>query len=110
MVENGTVTLCAYFGDGNTIYIPRKIENKNVTKIIDYCFTFNKATKVYIPSEVITIDATGFDVYVNNSNATCNFYCEVASKPSGWNSNWVYNTRNNSTSYINKHFGTIFEY
>ena len=107
-VNGDEVTLCAYAGSENIVYIPTQIKTYNVTTIKGYCFTFTKSTSIYIHNSITTIENIGFDVRTNSSY--CYFYCEIASKPSGWNNNWYYNSKTNSTAYCNIYFSSDLEY
>ena len=58
--------------------------NENVTSIRSSAFSgCNKLTHIFIPSEVTNI---GSNVFENCKEIT--IYCEVSSKPDGWNNNW----------------------
>ena len=59
-------------------------DNSKLTTIGSYAFSgCSSLTSIYIPDSVTTIKGYAFN---NCSNLI--IYCEAASKPSGWNSNW----------------------
>ncbi len=59
-------------------------DNSKLTTIGSYAFSScSSLTLIYIPDSVTTIKGYAFN---NCSNLI--IYCEAASKPSGWNSNW----------------------
>lgn len=80
-IENYTFSDCANL---KSILIPR-----NTTKIGEGAFeNCNKLEFIVIPYQVATIGSRAF--YINNAKLTIN--CEVASKPIGWNDDWISST------------------
>ena len=94
---NGDEITVTGYKDGNEIVIPENLFGFTVTEIGDSAFrNCNSIVSVSIPDSVINIGQYAF--------RDCNsltIYCEAASKPSDWNSNWnsscpvVWNCKNN---------------
>ncbi len=83
---NGEEITVTGYKDGNEIVIPENLFGFSVTAIGDSAFrNCNSIVSVSIPDSVINIGQYAF--------RDCNsltIYCEVASLPSDWNSNWNY--------------------
>lgn len=58
----------------------------SITAIGMYAFFANRLASVVIPSSVTTMGEKAFGTNYDNQNLT--IYCEAASKPSGWASDW----------------------
>ena len=83
---NGEEITVTGYKDGSEIVIPENLFGFTVTEIGDSAFrNCNSIVSVSIPDSVINIGQYAF--------RDCNsltIYCEVASLPSDWNSNWNY--------------------
>ena len=83
---NGDEITVTGYKDGNEIVIPENLFGFTATEIGDSAFrNCNSIVSVSIPGSVINIGQYAF--------RDCNsltIYCEVASLPSDWNSNWNY--------------------
>ena len=107
-IQSSNVTLIKYVGSSSTINIPRKIEGYNVTRIASGFFSGSSTREFYIPSEVKIIEANAF---TNTSSSRHYFYCEVASQPTGWDTNWYYSSyKSNNTSYVTKNWSQTLSY
>ncbi|MBR5168435.1 MAG: leucine-rich repeat protein, partial [Salinivirgaceae bacterium] len=86
--ENSTAEIIKYNGSSNNVVIPAKVVKDNVeykvTGIDGECFINNDTLmQVSIPKTVKTIGAKAF---AGCSELT--IYCEVHTKPGGWDSKW----------------------
>lgn len=86
--ENNTAEIIKYNGSSNNVVIPAKVVKDNVeykvTGIDGECFINNDTLmQVSIPKTVKTIGAKAF---AGCSELT--IYCEVHTKPGGWDSKW----------------------
>ena len=78
-----TIEYLAFYGCSNLTTVTIS-ENSQLTTIGDYAFLYcTSLTSIYIPGSVTTI---GYRAFYGCSNLT--IYCELSSKPSGWNSYW----------------------
>ena len=83
---NGDEITVTGYKDGNEIVIPENLFGFTVTEIGDSAFrNCNSIVSVSIPSSVTSIGSYAF-----NNCISLTIYCEVASLPSDWNSNWNY--------------------
>lgn len=81
---NGTSYIVTnYNGADATISIPTSYDGKPVTGIATGAFSNCWLDSVFIPSEIITIDANAF----YNAGSPI-LYCDVTKKPGGWDSMW----------------------
>ena len=105
------VTLLSYHGNSLFVNIPRKIDDKNVTTIKGYCFYFDKSATVNIPREITIIEQLGIELYGTSSSTKLTINCEAASKPSGWDSYFAYNSyQGSSTYYITTYYNKTLNY
>ena len=76
-----------YVGKESSVVIPSTHEGKSVTGIARYAFYYNNdvappLTSITIPSGVTSIGENAF------RSVSLTIYCEVESKPDGWDSSW----------------------
>jgi hypothetical protein len=85
-----------YLGTWNQltpVIIPSSVEGRSVTGIRTGAITYSSSGSssvpltIYIPSSVVTIEVDAI-----RCNRETNVYASATSKPTGWNSNWIYNT------------------
>ncbi len=89
LTNDDTMTVCGYEGTATEIEIASTVQGYSVTAITDKAFYGKSSlTSIVIPDSVTSI---GYRAFYNCSSLT--IYCEVASKPSGWNSSWNYDNR-----------------
>ncbi len=81
---------------------------KTVTKIATNCVVSSSRIYVYIPKTVLTIEAKAFQV--TGSSSTSYFYCEVDALPTGWDSQFFYNSYYSTTSYKTIEYGYVLGY
>ena len=104
-VINGKAILHKFIGTDTIVRIPSTIEvgNKNypVTTIETYAFerAGSKLEIIYIPENIETIEEKAFEYCYSLV-----FFCEVDSKPSGWDDNWIYNPYGNIIYWGIKNF------
>ena len=110
-VNGEEVTLLSYHGNSLFVNIPRKIDDKNVTTIKGYCFYFDKSATINIPREITIIEQLGIELYGTSSSTKLTINCEAASKPSGWDSYFAYNSyQGSSTYYITTYYNKTLNY
>lgn len=116
--NDGTIELTKYNGtykNGMTIKIPRKINGKTVASIKGHFFYENTSytnVKIYIPSTVQIVETNAFDCYISTSSSSYypSFYLEASEVPTGFESNWYYNTYYSSTSNFKVYLGQELDY
>lgn len=107
-IENNEVTLVKYLGSNSTLYIPREIEGKTVTKIASGFYSYSSNAYIYIPKEIKIIESKAF---TNTRYSTHYFYCEIGEQPTGWEADWYYNSYyGNYTSYVSKNWNRTLSY
>ena len=107
-VEGESITLVKYIGSSGTIYIPREIDGKTVTKIASGFYSAYRTTYVYIPREIEIIESKAFE---NTNTYTYNFYLEKSAQPSSWDTCWYYNSYYGSTTkYVSKNWSSSLSY
>ena len=78
------ITITEYTGDNAIIKLPSEMFGLPVTGIADRVFYNNTdLTSITIPDSITSIGS-----YVFSGCSILTIYCEAASKPSGWGSNW----------------------
>jgi len=61
-LSNGTISICGYTGNEETITVPSTIDGKNVTVIGIMAFTNNSTVKkIILPEGIVKLDAYAFD-------------------------------------------------
>ena len=65
-LSNGTISICGYTGNEETITVPSTIDGKNVTVIGIMAFTENSSVKkIILPEGIVKLDAYAFDMCPN---------------------------------------------
>ena len=83
---NGDEITVTGYKDGSEMVIPENLFGFTVTEIGDSAFrNCNSIVSVSIPDSIINIGQYAF-----RDCSSLTIYCEAASKPSDWNSNWNY--------------------
>ena len=78
------ITITEYMGDNTVIKLPSEMFGLPVTGIADRAFyNYAELTNIVIPDSV-----TGIGDYAFSGCSILTIYCETASKPHGWSSNW----------------------
>ncbi|MCI7068340.1 MAG: leucine-rich repeat domain-containing protein, partial [Mollicutes bacterium] len=109
VIEN-QITLISYIGKSSNVYIPRKIDEIPVSSIKTGFYKRNGGAEIYIPSSITTIESKAF---VNASSKKFVIHSYAQEVPSGWDSNWYFNSyRSSSTSYVEKKWEetALFDY
>lgn len=82
-IEN-TYTIVKYTGNESNVKIPENVNQITVNAIADKAFKdCTEITNITIPDSVTIIGKYAF-----NDCPNLTIYCEVSSKPSGWDRNW----------------------
>ena len=80
------VRIIGYTGNGEIATVPTEINNLPVRCIAEYAFNSTTNTKMLvIPSSITSIEA-----FATRSGGSLVIFCQAASKPEGWASNWNY--------------------
>ena len=107
-VVDDTVTLMTYTGSSTTVYIPREIDGKTVTKINSGFLSLSDRVYVHIPKTVTEAAANAFTVTGTSSYSY--FYFEASSLPTGWNSSYYYNSYYGSYTRLYTYFNQSLSY
>ena len=100
LTKDKKIKITGYNGETRKLVIPETINGYKVTSIANSAFRdCGRLTSIVIPSSVTSI---GKCTFYNCISLT--IYCEVASKPIGWDSDW------NNLDYNNKKVPFIWNY
>lgn len=66
--SDGNIIITKYAGNSSSVYIPSKIDGKNVTSIGSKCFEWRPMSYLYIPETVTSISETAFRGLTNLKN------------------------------------------
>ena len=120
--KNKYITITGYDQSNTDVDIPETIEGIKVTTIADRTFQYCESlTSIVIPSSVVSIGDSAFYACESLANIeipasvtsigqsafmdcdSLTIYCEVESKPSGWEPNWNFDNRPVVWNYAGKH-------
>ena len=116
--SDGTVEITEYtknISSGSKIRIPRKIDGKNVTSIkqglIKITSNIQNIT-IYIPSTITSIEGRAFEFYVSTNTTSYypNIRLEAENVPSGYATDWYYNTYTSNQQRINIYTNETLDY
>ncbi len=108
IVDGTSISLLKYIGSSSTVNIPRKIDGITVKTIKTGFYSGSGTRYFYIPNNITKIENRAF---VNTSSSTFYLYCEAASQPSGWASDFYYNSYySTTTNYKTIYFSRTFDY
>ena len=106
--EGDTITLLTYLGSSRSVYIPREIAGKTVTKINTNFLTSSSYVYVYVPKTVTVAGSNAFNV--TGTSSYSEFYFEGANLPSEWDSCYYYNSYYGSYSRLYTYFNQTLPY
>ncbi len=109
-IKNNQISLITYLGTSSNVLIPEEIDGISVKTIKTNFYKRTGGAEIYIPSSITTIESKAF---VNASSKKFVIHSYAQEIPSGWDSNWYFNSySSSSTSYVEKKWEetTLFDY
>ena len=83
-LDDGSVSIVAYYGDDRMLIIPDEIDGKTVASVESRVFYLLEVNCIIIPGSITTVGSYAFYDY------STVIYCEAESKPEGWHNYWCY--------------------